>query len=104
MKDPSASYSQYLNGYAQVIAYTWDSSKLRTKIVNYIYEGQLSKGIKNHKGFGRIINGVEDFLAIGYFSGPQTLQGQFILFENSKLFSEGQINAPNTIKIEKGKV
>lgn len=76
-----------MNGYARVVVYTWDTSSLRMRRVIQVYEGGLNKGLNNHHGFGRIIDGLQDYLAVGYFNGPRILQGQYLLFEDEKLAS-----------------
>ena len=63
-----------------------DSGKgyLRKK-VDFIYEGQAEKfdnySLLRFKGFGRLINGPNYVLSIGWYSGFSNLDGQYIFYE-----------------------
>ena len=68
---------KYLNGYAQLTSFKWHSEKA-FKYAEYVYEGRVREGVSQWEGFGRLSEGADNQITVGYFQGFKTIQGKFI--------------------------
>ena len=67
-------------GYARVMSYKEKQCCGGDKYTNYLYEGRIDGGINKFNGFGRLINGDDNYLSIGWYQDFQMLNGQFIFY------------------------